>query len=96
MYLYNISLIIENEQHEPFMQWLQNEWIENLPAGSKLLKMLDSPHQGQTYCVQLNFEYANDIANFQKQYLSSLQQHIGEHFMGKVFLFDSTMKYLEK
>ncbi|MCA5006086.1 DUF4286 family protein [Sphingobacterium bovistauri] len=94
MYLYNISIIVENERHESLIQWVRENWLSTLPEGVKLLKMLDSPHEGQTYCVQLMFEYPSDIPNFQKEKLILLQEYIAENHLEKAFLFDSTMKYL--
>lgn len=94
MYLYNISIIVENERHETVIQWVKENWLGLLPAEAKLLKMLDSPHEGQTYCVQLVFEYPSDIPDFQQQKLVLLQQYISDNHHEKAFLFDSTMKYL--
>jgi len=94
MYLYNISIIIENDHHESLMDWLKNNWFKTLPASTKLLKMLDSPHEGHTYSVQLVFEHASDIPTFQKKKVSVLQTYIAQHHHEKAFIFDSTMKYL--
>lgn len=94
MYLYNISIIVESERHELLIQWVKENWLSQLPESTKLLKMLDSPHEGHTYCVQLVFEYPSDIPTFQNEKLSILQQYIGENHLEKAFLFDSTMKYL--
>ena len=94
MYLYNISIIVENEHHEILMDWVKNKWFNTLPASTKLLKMLDSPHEGHTYSVQLIFEHAADIPSFQNEKLSELQSHIALNHQEKAFLFDSTMKYI--
>lgn len=94
MYLYNISIIVENEHHESLMDWVKNSWFKTLPTSSKLLKILDSPHEGHTYSVQLVFEHAADIPVFQKDKVSILQAQIAEHHYEKAFIFDSTMKYI--
>ena len=94
MYLYNISLIAENNHHEALINWVRNNWLNTLPNDAKLLKMLDSPHEGHTYCVQLIFENPSEIPNFQQNQLLSLQEYIGQNHFEKVFIFDSTMKYI--
>ncbi|WP_159637475.1 DUF4286 family protein [Sphingobacterium composti Ten et al. 2007 non Yoo et al. 2007] len=94
MYLYNISIIVDNDRHEILIQWVKENWLNTLPNQAKFLKLLDSPHEGQTYCVQLVFEHPSDIPTFQKEKLAMLQGYIAENHLEKAFLFDSTMKYL--
>lgn len=94
MYLYNLSIIVDNDRHETLMQWVKENWLSTLPSNAKFLKMLDSPHEGQTYCVQIVFDAAADIPAFQQENLSAIQRHISENHLEKAFLFDSVMKYL--
>ncbi len=94
MYLYNISIIIEESQHHELLPWIQQSWVPALPREIKLLKMLNSPHEGHTYCVQLIVTDENQIHEFQKEHLLLLQNHIAQHHNEKAFLFDSIMQYL--
>lgn len=94
MYLYNISLIVEENQHDLFIDWLKQEWFPSLETKTNLLKMINSPHEGHTYCVQMTVKNEEEISSFQQQYLSVLQQHIAVNHNEKVFIFDSVMQYL--
>lgn len=94
MYLYNISVIVDNDRHEQLIDWIKNNWLNELPEDTKFLKLLDSPHEGQTYCVQLIFHNPSDIPAFQQSKVILLQNHITENHHEKAFIFDSTMKYL--
>jgi hypothetical protein len=94
MYLYNISIIVDNDRHEILIKWLKDNWLNTLPAQAKFLKLLDSPHEGHTYCVQLIFENPSEIPTFQQEKLVILQSHIATNHLEKAFLFDSTMKYI--
>ncbi|NGM62918.1 DUF4286 family protein [Sphingobacterium sp. SGG-5] len=94
MYLYNISILVESPVHDTFLHWLQSEWLPSIRHDVKFLKMLDTPHEGHTYCVQLVVNSENDIRIFRDDHLVALQQYIGTHYGEKVFLFDSTMEYL--
>ncbi|WP_149915549.1 DUF4286 family protein [Sphingobacterium cavernae] len=94
MYLYNISIIVDNDRHEILIQWVKDNWLNTLPAQAKFLKLLDSPHEGHTYCVQLVFENPSEIPTFQQEKLVILQSHITTNHLEKAFLFDSTMKYI--
>lgn len=94
MYLYNISIIVDNDRHENLIQWVRENWLNTLPVQAKFLKLLDSPHEGHTYCVQLVFENPSEIPTFQQEKLVILQSHITTHHLEKAFIFDSTMKYI--
>jgi len=73
---------------------VKDNWLNTLPAQAKFLKLLDSPHEGHTYCVQLVFENPSEIPTFQQEKLVILQSHIATNHLEKAFLFDSTMKYI--
>lgn len=94
MYLYNISVIVEDHVHHTFLHWLKNEWLPHIHEDVKLLKLLDVAQEGYTYCVQFVANNESDIQVFRDNHLIVLQQHIGGHYAEKVFLFDSTMQYL--
>lgn len=56
--------------------------------------MINTPHEGHTYCVQMIVENEDQILDFQKEHMSSLQQHIADYHNEKAFIFDSIMQYL--
>lgn len=94
MYLYNISIIVEDNSHDSLIQWVKNEWITGLPKDTKFLKMLNNPHEGQTYCVQIIVQNEQEVIDMQGNAVAQLQAHIGEHHAEKAFIFDSIMQYL--
>lgn len=96
MYLYNISIIIEESNHSGLLTWLREQWIPQLPASAKFLKMLHSPHEGHTYCVHLLVHQEDEIHAFHEQHVQHLQAHITQYHKEKAFLFDSVMQYLER
>ena len=79
MYLYNISIIVDNDRHETLILWVKENWFITLPETAKFLKMLYSPHEGHTYSVQLVFESASEIPVFQEEKLVALQNYISEN-----------------
>lgn len=94
MYLYNISIIIEESQHNELLSWIQQSWLPSLSKEIKLLKMVNTPHEGHTYCVQMVIEEEHQIHEFQSINIPTLQQHITLHHHEKAFIFDSVMQYL--
>ena len=94
MYLYNISIIIEENHHDLLTSWLKKEWLPSLSREAKFLKMINTPHEGHTYCVQLIVDNEAEIDQFQQTDLTSLQDHIAINYKEKAFIFDSVMQYL--
>ena len=96
MYLYNVTIIAENDIRDTVKQCIDAQFFDqpdSAPSVS-LLEMLDSPHEGTTYCVQLRVENSGDILLFQQRHLRQLQELLAEQYPGKVLFFDSMMKYL--
>ncbi len=95
MYLYNISVIVEEKSHDTLLDWMKKEWLPRIHLDVKFLKMLHSPHEGHTYCIQLVMDSEQDIQAFHTDYLHILQQYIADWHADKAFIFDSIMEYLE-
>lgn len=93
MILYNISIIVEDSSHDDVLAWIKKQ-LPQLSADIRLLKMLDSPHEGTTYCLQITAEDEQAITSFQEALLPDLQQYIATKHTEKAFIFDSKMQYL--
>ncbi|MBB2952536.1 MULTISPECIES: DUF4286 family protein [Sphingobacterium] len=94
MYLYNISIISEESVHQEIVSWIKENLLNSTNFNPRFLEMLNSPHEGVTYCIQIQVSSEEDIAQFQQDHLSHLQHEISSNFKDKAFIFDSTMKYL--
>ncbi|GGC41474.1 hypothetical protein GCM10011386_36980 [Parapedobacter defluvii] len=97
MYLYNISIMAESDVGEAVRMYLNKElaYDENGTSLS-LLEMLDSPHEGVTYCIQLCTENREEIASFQTRRFAAIRAQLETAYAGKVLFFDSIMKYLNQ
>lgn len=96
MYLYNVSIIIEPSAHIQIVTWIENLLRQQNNENLHFLQMLDSPHEGHTYCLQLIAQEEQEIEIFKSLVLSALQQYITDEHRDKAFVFDSTMKYLKR
>ncbi|PRD54577.1 DUF4286 family protein [Sphingobacterium gobiense] len=93
MILYNISIIMEDSRHDQVVNWLKSH-LRTSSYETTFLKMLDSPHEGHTYCIQ--FLAADDaaIGKFQEDVMAELQTYLMTNHAEKAFIFDSKMQYL--
>lgn len=96
MYLYNISIIIEPSAHTQVITWIENLLHQQDNENLHFLQMLDSPHEGHTYCLQLIVQEEQEIEIFKSLTLATLQQFIANEHADQAFIFDSTMKYLKR
>lgn len=96
MYLYNVTIIVENDIRNAVKQHIHNELLskQGTDRSIALLELLDSPHEGTTYCVQFRCTDRTDIVAFQVNALTSLQTDLNAQHPGKVVFFDSIMQYL--
>ncbi|MCW8310046.1 DUF4286 family protein [Sphingobacterium sp. InxBP1] len=96
MFLYNVSVIAEETIHQEIVTWILDNVVQSQKFEVHFLQMLQSPHEGMTYCIQVVLPSEEHIADFQQVHLLPLQELVAETYQDKVFLFDSTMKYLKK
>lgn len=96
MYLYNVTVIVEHDVQEVLMQRIRAR-LNNRQGGEgtlSILEMLDSPHEGTTYCIQLRSPTMKAITAFQRDDLAAIQSLADNGYPGKALFFDSVMKYL--
>lgn len=100
MLLYNVTLIIEDAAAEEWLNWMQNIHIpEVMETGmfvsSRLLKVLDSPNEGVTYCAQYVAENMETYLNYQEQFAPALQADLNEKFENQFVAFRTLMEYVD-
>ncbi len=93
MILYNISIIIEDRSHDQVVNWLKSH-LRTSTYEINFLKMLDSPHEGTTYCVQLLAADDTVIFKFQEDVVAEMQTYLTAHHPERAFIFESKMQYL--
>ncbi len=96
MYLYNISIIVEESAHADAINWVTTTFVPTLPSQHQpqLLSLLDSPHEGHTYSLQLKFDERATLEDFKAEFLHQLQHYLATNYAERAFIFDSTMQYL--
>ncbi len=96
MFLYNVTIIVENDIHDDVRKYIEARlFAQQHMAPVDLLEMVNAPHEGTTYCIQLRSADTAEIELFQRQHVAAIQQFANSAYAGKVLFFDSTMKYLK-
>lgn len=99
MYLYNVTYIVEQTIAPTWLEEMTNIHIPQVMATQKfvsnrLLKVMDSPNEGVTYCLQFIAENAADLADYQKQFEPQQQQDLFAKFENKFVFFSTVMKFI--
>jgi hypothetical protein len=100
MYLYNVTLIVDDAAAEEWLAWMQDVHIPLVMAtgqflSSKLLRVVDSPNEGVTYCAQYLAESKAAYEEYQAVYAPALQQELNERFKDRFVAFRTLMEYVD-
>jgi hypothetical protein len=99
MILYNITVIIDEGIEREWLLWMQDIHIPEVMATGKfvsqrLLKVLESPNEGVTYCVQFvaDSKALYDLYRVQSEqtFLSALQNK----YPNKLVSFSTIMEFV--
>lgn len=64
-------------------------------VSSRLLKVVDSPNEGVTYCAQYVAETMDNYLTYQEQFAPALQTDLNEKFANQFVAFRTLMEYVD-
>ena len=99
MVLYNLTAIVEEEFHDEWMEWMQQTFIPtvintSLFVNHDVLKVLDSPNPGVTYCFQFKAEGHDRYQAFKNKFETGLLNDYFNKFENKAVSFSTVMEYV--
>ncbi|WP_342329633.1 DUF4286 family protein [Pedobacter sp. FW305-3-2-15-E-R2A2] len=99
MLLYNVTSIIEDASADRWLQWMQESHIPAVMSTGKfvsqrLLKVLDSPNEGVTYCAQYVVDNMADYLDYQANHAPALQAETAANFENQAVSFRTLMEYV--
>lgn len=100
MLLYNITLILDESVADKWLVWMQNIHVPaiigtELFVSYRLLKVLDSPNEGVTYCVQFVAETDADYQKYKTAFEPRLKAEMNTKFANKIVSFATLMEFLD-
>ncbi|WP_256002051.1 DUF4286 family protein [Pedobacter deserti] len=99
MLLYNVTIIIEEDIAADWLRWMQEDHIPKVLATGKfvsnrLLRVLDSPNEGVTYCAQYVAENMEEYNDYQQRFAPGLQAELTDRYENKFVAFRTLMEYV--
>ncbi|TBO42011.1 DUF4286 family protein [Pedobacter kyonggii] len=99
MFLYNVTLIIDDAAAEEWLQWMQDVHIPEVMAtgmfiSNRLLKVIDSPNEGVTYCAQYVAETLDHYNKYQEVFAPALQAELNERYKNRFVAYRTLMEFV--
>jgi len=100
MILYNVTIILDAEIHVNWLKWLKNQHLKEMMSTGffisyRLLKVLDSPNEGVTYCVQYIADSVEKYNEYMQIHPNQLQTNVPAEFLNKFVVFSTLMEFIE-
>ncbi len=100
MILYNVTIIVEEGAHQEWLAWMQDIHIPEVMAtgcfaSQRLLRVLDSPNEGVTYCAQYIADTLEQYHNYRDNFAPALQADLAQKFENKYVAFRTLMEFVD-
>ena len=101
MILYNITVIIDDKINEEWLDWMNTEFIPVLTnsdhvTSNRFLRVIDSPNEGITYCVQLIIDTIGNYQQFQETDFPQLMADHSTKFANSFVSFSTLMEFIDQ
>ena len=99
MILYNITVIIDEGIETEWLKWINETFIpealsSNLLVSSRVLKVLDSPNEGITYCLQFISDSIENYNEFKDIHAPALLNSHALKFENQFVFFSTIMEFV--
>jgi hypothetical protein len=100
MIVYNVTIKVDWEIHDEWLQWMKNEHIPMmLKTGSffesRILRLLETDEQdGPTYAFQYHASTIEDYTKYIDKHASTLREHTSQRWGDQTIAFRSVMEVL--
>lgn len=97
MIIYNVTVNIENDVHDEWLNWMKNQHIPdvmktNCFIDNKICKVLVEEEQGTTYSIQYTTQDMATLEKYQREYAPRLQKEHSERFANKFVAFRTLLE----
>ncbi len=99
MILYNITVIIDEEIETDWLKFINHTFVPdalsgNLLISNRILRVIDSPNEGVTYCLQFISDSLDNYNQFKDLYASDLLEAHASRFKDQAVCFSTIMEFI--
>ncbi len=100
MILFNITIIIEEAINQEWLDWMNENFIPKaletkFIVSHRLLKVIGSPNEGITYCLQFIIDNIGYYQEFQENLLPELMKMLSAKFENRFVSFSTLMEFVD-
>lgn len=100
MIIYNVTVKIENEAHDEWLNWMKHTHIPEVLATGKFVsyqmaKVLVDDTDGVTYAIQYNCRDMNTLNEYHEHHASALQREHAERYKDKFVAFRTLLELVD-
>lgn len=97
MIIYNVTVNIENDVREEWLQWMKTKHIPDVMATgyfleNKICKVLIDEEQGTTYSIQYTCLSMDDLKEYQAKHAPRLQKEVTDKYANKFVAFRTLLE----
>lgn len=100
MYIYNVTINIEDSIHQEWLSWIQEHIQEVLTTGkfvsAKLTQVLVEDEMGITYSVQYTANSREELDEYYEKYAPNLRSDGLRKFADKMIAFRTELKVINE
>ncbi len=100
MILYNVTVILDESAEQDWVKWMNEVHVPEVMAtncfvSSRMLKVLDSPNEGVTYCMQYIAANSEIYERYKTEFAPALQADAIKKFENKFVAFRTLMEFVD-
>lgn len=97
MYIYNVTVNIEDSAHDEWLTWMKETHIPDvmdtgLFISNRILQVMVEEDNGTTYSIQYEVRDMETLQLYQQVYAPKLQQEHKDRFEGKFVAFRTILR----
>lgn len=97
MIIYNVTINIEHDVHDEWLQWMRTQHIPDVMntgyfIENKICKVLVDEEQGTTYSIQYTCENMDKLKEYQQLHSPRLQKEHNDRYADKFVAFRTLLE----
>lgn len=97
MIIYNVTINIDDDVHDEWLEWMKNEHIPKVMATgyfleNRICRLMVEEESGTSYTIQYTLKNMEDYNEYQALHAPALQKETLDKYRGKFVAFRSLME----
>lgn len=97
MIIYNVTVKVDNEAHDEWIEWMRSKHIPDVMATGKFVehqmaKVLVDDTDGVTYAIQYKCATMMDLDDYQENHAPALQREHAERYKDRFVAFRTLLE----